>query len=157
MKYIKKFENKLDINRLTNKWKSIKYIDDILYVNVYNLCDEFEKTITSHETRYEKEVEYYDLIENLIKGKLIEFYDITEKVKGICDGVTFRSSDVGFGIQDYDEDDEDDDNPYYINLSHMILNVEGSNVNHVISEDDTIKIYSDQEKEYFEYTIKYNL
>ena len=142
MKYLKSYENS------SYNWKNIYEKNGKLYINLYSLSNEMEKSVFGKDKYIiaEKEVEYYKLVKKLMIDKVITFSCtdcIEDKHTGICENIDFEG---GF----------EEDNDHAFQLEFIKIKLEGSEDFHNI-DDDLVIIHTDIDPKLYRETEKYNL
>lgn len=137
------------------KWKNIKKIKDKIYINIYQLADEMERTIINNrdsELVVEMEKEYCKLLGKLLKGKVVTFipddsygtYYNKHETTGICRSISFFSNPYDIG--------------YYFSVDSMSIYLEDDDESYIISNDEElIIIHSDIDPNFYRDTRNFNL
>jgi len=145
------------------KWKNIKKIKDKIYINIYQLADEMERTIINNrdsELVVEMEKEYCKLLGKLLKGKVVTFipddsygtYYNKHETTGICRSISFFSNP-------YDSEYlGNEENQYYFSVDSMSIYLEDDDESYTISNDEElIIIHSDIDPNFYRDTRNFNL
>lgn len=137
------------------KWKNIKKIKDKIYINIYQLADEMERTIINNrdsELVVEMEKEYCKLLGKLLKGKVVTFipddsygtHYNKHETTGICRSISFFSNPYDIG--------------YYFSVDSMSIYLEDDDESYIISNDEElIIIHSDIDPNFYRDTRNFNL
>lgn len=140
------------------KWKNIKKIKDKIYINIYQLADEMERTIINNrdsELVVKMEKEYFKLLGKLLKGKVVTFipdYYNKHETTGICRSISFFTNP-------YDSEYlGNEENQYYFSIDSMSIYLEDDKESYTISNDEElIIIHSDIDPNFYRDTKIFNL
>lgn len=139
MKHLKIYEG------FNYKWKNIYEENNKLYINLYKLIAEMEKTNPIDVSEMEKE--YIKLVKGILIGRVITFSsdDIGGNVTDICENVSFYS---GF------DDSTINDSNFQINFIRIQVEDFDDEFN---LDDDKIEVHLDITAKEFRERKKYNL